>query len=278
MSAAQAEKARRFQALHAQGCFVLPNAWDAGSTRLLASLGYAAIATTSAGLAFSLGRRDGERAVAAAEALANAEAIVAATDLPVTADLEDGYALHPDGLAETIAAAAAAGLVGASIEDASYDFAAPIRPLAEARERVAAAVAAARALPWPFTVTARAENFLCGRPDLADTLARLKAYAEAGADVVYAPALPDLAAVRAVCAATDRPVNVLASGPLLKHSVGDLAAAGARRISIGGGFYRAAVGALLRAGREIAADGTFTALADATSFAEISALMPPRQP
>ena len=278
MSGSQAAKARRFRELHDSGSFVLPNAWDAGSTRMLAALGFPAIATTSAGLAFSLGRRDGERAVTLDDALANARAIVAATDLPVAADLEDGYAASLERLGDTIAAAAAAGLVGASIEDATYDPTAPIRPLAEARERVAAAVAAARRLPWPFTLTARAENFLCGRPDLADTIARLKAYAEAGADVVYAPALPDPDAVRAVCAAVDRPVNVLAAGPLLAASVGELAAAGARRISVGGGLYRAAAGALLRAGREIAAHGTFTALAEGASFAEISALMEPHQP
>jgi 2-methylisocitrate lyase-like PEP mutase family enzyme len=205
----QLRRARMFQALHGAGTFVVPNPWDAGTARLLPGLGYPALATTSAGLAFALGRGDGVNLLERDETLDNARAIVAATALPVSADLESGFGRTP---AETIRRAAAAGLVGGSIEDATGDPDRPIRPLAEAAERVAAAAEAAKALPFPFTLTARAENFLYGTADLDDTMARLQAYEAAGPDVLYAPALPDLDAVRAVVTGLDRPVNVRA-GP-----------------------------------------------------------------
>ena len=271
MTMSQDEKARRFRALHDRpGAFVIPNPWDAGSARMLAALGFEALATTSAGFAFSLGRRDG--AVTRDEALDHARSIVAAADLPVSADLENCFGDAPATVAETIRLAAATGLVGASVEDATGDASRPIYEFAAAVERVAAAVAAARALPFSFIVTARAENFLQGRRDLPDTIRRLEAFAAAGADVLYAPALPDLAAVSAVCAAVaPRPVNVLAGAPAF--TVANLAAAGVRRISLGGLLARAAYGAMLRAGREIAGAGTFAFAADAASFAEISGFM-----
>jgi 2-methylisocitrate lyase-like PEP mutase family enzyme len=273
----QAEKAARFRALHERpGAFVLPNPWDAGTARLLASLGFEALATTSAGLAFALGRRDMARAVTREEALANAREIVArAGELPVTADLEDGYEGTPEGVARTVRLAAEAGLVGCSVEDATYEAGRPIRDLGEAVERVAAAVEAARALPFPFTLTARAENFLNGRPDLGDTIRRLQAFEAAGADVLYAPGLPDLDAIRAVCSAVSRPVNVLVGGatPVLRPTVAELAEAGARRVSVGSALSRAALGAVLRAGREMAERGTFGFADEAVPFGEANRLM-----
>jgi 2-methylisocitrate lyase-like PEP mutase family enzyme len=201
----QRAKAERFRALHARlGAFVVPNPWDAGTARVLAALGFEALATTSAGLAFSLGRRDAEGALTRDETLANARAIVVATGLPVTADLEDGFGPRTEDCAETIHAAAAAGLVGGSIEDTTAEPARPIHDFALAVERVAAAAEAARSLPFPFVLTARAENFLFGRPDLDDTIRRLQAFGRAGADVLYAPGLPSLDAVRTVCAASGR--------------------------------------------------------------------------
>jgi 2-methylisocitrate lyase-like PEP mutase family enzyme len=271
MTMSQDDKARRFRALHDRsGAFVIPNPWDAGSARMVAALGFEALATTSAGFAFSLGRRDG--AVTRDEALGHARAIVAAADLPVSADLENCFGDEPETVAETIRLAAATGLVGASVEDATGDAGRPIYDAALAAERVAAAVAAARALAFPFIVTARAENFLHGRRDLPDTVRRLEAFAAAGADVLYAPGLPDLAAVSAVCkAVAPRPVNVLAGVP--SFTVANLAAAGVRRISLGGLLARAAYGAMLRAAREIAGAGTFGFAGDAASFAEISGFM-----
>lgn len=268
-AADQQERGTTFRALHGK-TFVIPNPWDAGSARLLAGLGFPALATTSAGLAFSLGRPDGANQLSRDEVLRNAADIVAATPLPVSADLESGFGDTPAEVAATITAAAGAGLVGGSVEDATGEPAAPIRPLAEAVARVAAAAEAARALPFAFTLTARAENFLYGRPDLPDTIARLRAFQDAGADVLYAPALPDLAAVRAVCAAVSRPVNVLA-GPRL--SVPELAGAGVARISLGSALHRASYGALVRAAREVAGDGTFTFAADAYGYAEANTFM-----
>jgi 2-methylisocitrate lyase-like PEP mutase family enzyme len=270
----QAQKGEAFGARHAWPVpFVVPNPWDAGSARILASLGFEALATTSAGLAFSLGRRDGQGLVSRAEALDNARAIVEATDLPVCADLENGFGDDSATVAETIRLAAGAGLVGASIEDASGDPAQPIYGFAQAVERVRAAVVAARALPFRFTLTARAENYLHGRPDLDDTLARLRAFADAGADVVYAPGLPDLSAIERVCAAVAPiPVNVLC-GSAPSFSVADLGAAGVRRISVGSAFARAALGGLLRAAREVRDAGTFEFAADAPAFGDVSALM-----
>ena len=242
-----AHKAEQFRSLHQDGCFTLPNAWDAGSARLLASLGFPAIATTSAGLAFMLGRRDGVTAVSRSDALANAADIVAATDLPVSADLEDGYGPTPEDCAATVRMAAAAGLCGCTIEDTTADPASPIHSFEHAVMRVRAAVAAARALPTPFVLTARAENFLHGRPDLDDTVRRLVAFAEAGADCLYAPALPDLAAIRTVVAAVaPKPVNVLIGPRDGMVSAERLADIGVRRISVGGVLARAAYGEMLR--------------------------------
>lgn len=265
------ERAERFRALHGTGCFVLPNAWDAGSARLLASLGPAALATTSAGAAWALGRRDG--AIGRAEAMANARAIMAGCDLPVSADLEDGYGASPGDCALTVREAAAAGLAGCTIEDTTGDPAAPIHGFDAALERVRAAVAAARAAPCPFVLTARAENFLHGRPDLDDTLRRLVAFAEAGADCLYAPGLPDLDAIRRVVAAVaPRPVNVLL-GPrsgLVPLEV--LAAAGVRRVSVGGAIARAAYGQALEQGRALLA-GDLPRFAAVPAHAAVNGLM-----
>lgn len=262
-----------FKALHEGPTFVMPNAWDAGSARLLSSLDVKALATTSAGYAFSRGKRDSFASLTRDEILANAAEIVAATDLPVSADLEDGFGAAPDDCAQTIRAASAVGLVGGSIEDATGDPAAPIHDFALAVDRVAAAADAARDLP--VLLTARAENFLWGRPDLGDTIRRLQAFSEAGADVLYAPGLPDLAAIRTVCAALDKPVNVVMglSGPTV--TVAQLADAGVQRISVGGSFARAALGALMRAAQEVLSEGTFSYAAEAMPDAKVAALMSP---
>lgn len=268
----QAAKAATFQALHARpGAFVIPNPWDAGTARILVALGFEALATTSAGLAFALGQRDGT--VGRAGTLANASAIIAETDLPVSADLENGFGHTPEHVAETIGLAAAAGLVGCSIEDASGDPAQPIYGFNHAIERIAAAVEAARALPFPFTLTARAENFLHGRADLDDTIRRLQAFERAGADVLYAPGLPSLDTVRAVCAAVSRPVNVLAGGSGATPSVAALAEVGVKRISLGSALSRAALGGFIRAAREIKESGTFGFAADAMPSAEANGFM-----
>src|SRR5215470_6611273 len=272
MTVSQSEKGKQFRALHdAARTFVIPNPWDVGTARILAALGFRALATTSAGFAFSRGRRDGEGLITRDEMLAHAGTIIEATDLPVSADLENGFADEPNAVAETIRMAAAAGLVGGSVEDSTGDPSRPIYDQAHAVERVAAAVETARSLPFPFVLVARAENFLHGRPDLDDTIRRLKAFAAAGADVLYAPGLPNLDAVKAVCAAVSpRPVNVLAG---TKFTVENLAAAGVRRISVGSALYRAALGAFLRAGREIADKGTFTFGEQAAPFAELNKFM-----
>jgi 2-methylisocitrate lyase-like PEP mutase family enzyme len=269
----QQEKAVSFVALHkAAGAFVIPNSWDAGSARILAAVGFEALATTSAGLAFALGRRDAEGLLSRDDALANAAVIVQATDLPVSADLEDGFGPRPEDVAETIRQAAAIGLVGCTIEDTTADPAHPIHGFSLSVERVSAAVEAAEALPFPFTLTARAENFLFGRPDLDDTIRRLRAFEDAGANVLYAPGLPDLDAIRAVCAAVSRPVNVIAGLAGNRYSVAELAGAGVKRISLGSTLARAALGALARAAREIRDHGTFDFTDDAMPFAEARAL------
>ncbi|WP_354434425.1 isocitrate lyase/PEP mutase family protein [Martelella mangrovi] len=253
----QQVKYRAFKALHeADGAFVIPNPWDAGSARLLANLGFKALATTSAGLAFSIGKRNSAAALTRGEVLANASAIVAATDLPVSADLENGFGASPEDCAETVRRAVETGLVGGSIEDASGDADDPIYAFDAAVERVrAAAEAAGKA---PFLLTARSENFLWGRPDLADTIRRLQAFEEAGADVLYAPGLPDLQAIRTVCSSVSRPVNVVMGlqGPLF--SVADLSHAGVKRISVGGSFARAALSGLKAAADEVMNAGTFS--------------------
>lgn len=274
MPLTQAEKAARFQALHRQpGAFVIPNPWDAGSARVLAGLGFSALATTSSGFAFSIGYRDGEGAFGRATALAHAKSIVEATDLPVSADLENGFGHAPEAAAETIRAAGGVGLAGGSIEDASGEAERPIYDFAQAVERVAAAVEAARSLPVPFMLTARAENFLHGRPDLDDTIRRLQAFAAAGADVLYAPGLPDIEAIRTVCAAVDKPVNVVMGLSGQFYSVAELADAGVKRISVGGSLARAALDGFLTAAREIAEQGTFDYARRAARFSEVAAFM-----
>lgn len=254
--ATQYEKAVRFRALHAgPDVFVIPNPWNAGSARVLAGLGFQALATSSSASANTLGRRDGH--VTREEALTMAHAIVMATDLPVAADLEKGFGDSPAVVAETIRLAAGAGLVGGSIEDATGDGRKPVYDLVRAAERVAAAAAAARALPFPFTLTARAENFVRDRPDLDDTIKRLQAFEKAGADVLFAPGLPDLAAVRAVCAAVSKPVNFMVGIKGKSFTVAELAAAGVRRISLSTSLYRAAMTGFLAAACEVKEKGTF---------------------
>ena len=273
----QSEKAERFRALHAQGCFIIANAWDAGSARILAHAGFAALATTSAGLAFMLGRKDGRAYVSRAEALANGADIVRATALPVSADLEDGYGPAPDDCAATVRLAAEAGLCGCTIEDSTADPADPIHGFDHAVARVRAAVAAARAAPHPFVLTARSENFLHGRPDLDDTVRRLVAFAEAGADCLYAPGLPSMDAIRTVVAAVaPRPVNVMASPRDGAVPLAVLAEAGVRRVSVGGVLARAAYGRLLEASRMLASGDIPGTLRGVPAHAEIEALMAER--
>lgn len=268
------EKAERFQALHREGCFLIANAWDAGSAKLLARQGFGALATTSAGLAFMLGRQDGVAAVTRADALDNARAIVEATSLPVSADLEDGYGGAAEDCAATVRAAAEAGLCGCTIEDTTGDAAAPLRGFDDAVARVRAAVAAARAAPHPFVLTARAENYLHGVPDLDDTIRRLVAFAAAGADCLYAPGLPDMAAIRAVVSAVaPRPVNVL-TGPgdgLVPLSV--LAAAGVRRVSVGGAVARGAYGRVIGMGRLLAEGDLPGAMRDVVPHGQLNGVM-----
>jgi 2-methylisocitrate lyase-like PEP mutase family enzyme len=272
MPTPQREQAERFRALHlGPGAFVIPNPWDAGSARLLAGLGFPALATSSGASAAILGRRDGQ--ITRDEALAQARAIVMATDLPVSADLEKGFGDAPAVVAETIGLAAAAGLVGASIEDATGDPAQPLFDLDFAAERVAAAAQAARALPFPFTLTARTENFLRGHPDLADTIRRLQAFEQAGADVLFAPGLPDLESVRAVCAAVSRPVNFMVGIRGQSFTLAELEAAGVRRVSLATSLYRAAMTGLLEAAREVQATGTFGFLDHAVTTPELIGLM-----
>ncbi|MCB1478608.1 MAG: isocitrate lyase/phosphoenolpyruvate mutase family protein [Rhodobiaceae bacterium] len=268
----QREKFERFKALHIRDrAFVIPNPWDAGSARILCSMGFEALATTSAGYAFSVGRRDSFAGLSRDEILANASAIVAATDLPVSADLEDGFGPDPETCAETIVMASKTGLVGGSIEDATGDPDDPIFEMEAAVERVAAAAEAARDLP--FLLTARAENYLWGRPDLADTIRRLQVFSDAGADVLYAPGLPDIDAIRTVCREVDKPVNVVMGLQGGSYSVYELTEAGVSRISVGGSFARAALGALKRAAEEVLEKGTFTYAADAIPDSVVSALM-----
>ncbi len=289
MSVSQTDKAKTFRALHklpatsgapveasGPGTFIIPNPWDAGTARILAGLGFEALATTSSGFAFSLGRRDG--AVTREEVLAHCHSIADAVDVPVAADLENCFGDDPKSVAETIRLAGATGIVGGSVEDFSGDDSTPIYDQNLAVERVAAAVEAARALPFPFTLTARAENFLHGRADLNDTIARLEAFAEAGADVLFAPGLPNLGAIKAVCAAVaPHPVNVLTGIKGLSFSVADLGAAGVRRISLGGVLARVAFGALIGAAQEMKEKGTFAFVEQAAPSAQVSGFMTPKK-
>jgi len=275
MRPTQDEKGRRFVALHARsGAFLIPNPWDAGTARILEHAGFEALATTSAGLAFSLGKRDGVRAVTRDETIANAKAIVDATDLPVAADLENGFGDSPETVAETIRLAGeVAGLVGGSIEDATGDAHRPIYDFPHAVERVAAAAEAARALPFPFVLVGRAENHLNGRPDLEDTIRRLQAFDAAGADALYAPGLTNAEDIRLVCAAVRKPVNVVMGLAGRSFSVAELAAMGVRRISVGSALSRVALAAVMSAGREMKEQGTFRFAEAAVRFAEANQLM-----
>ncbi|HEY4040246.1 MAG TPA: isocitrate lyase/phosphoenolpyruvate mutase family protein [Rhodopila sp.] len=268
----QSDKAGTFRALHeARESFVIANAWDAGSARILASLGFKALATSSGACAGVLGRRDGM--VTRDEALAHCKAIVDATDLPVSADLEKGFGDSPQAAAESIRLAAGIGLVGASIEDATGDPARPLFDPGQARDRVAAAVQAARSLPFPFTLTARTENYLRGKNDLDDTIQRLRSFEAAGADVLMAPGLPDIEAVQAVCAALSRPVNFMAGIKGKSFTVATLSAAGVRRISLATSLYRAAMSGLLNAAREVAEHGTFGYLDETLATPTLNAFM-----
>jgi 2-methylisocitrate lyase-like PEP mutase family enzyme len=266
------QKYQAFRVLHERsGAFVIPNPWNAGTARILTALGFEALATTSAGYAFAVGRRDSAAGLTRDEILENAKAIAEATHLPVSADLEDGFGRSPEVCAATVRLASAAGLVGGSIEDATGDPKDPIYEFPLAVERVAAAAKAAHG--YPFMLTARAENFLHGRPDLDDTVQRLQAFAEAGADVLYAPGLPGLEAIREVCASVSKPVNVVMGLKGATFSVAELAAVGVKRISVGGAFARAALGAFVRAAREVKDKGTFTFAADALPHAEAGSYM-----
>jgi 2-methylisocitrate lyase-like PEP mutase family enzyme len=250
----QVEKASRFLALHhAPGPLLIPNPWDAGSAKLLASLGFEALATTSSGFAATVGRFDGS--VTQEEAIAHSAGIVAATDLPVSADLENGFADDSAGVADTLTRALGAGLAGCSVEDFSGREDSPIYELELARERIVAAAEVAHAGPVHLVLTARAENYLHGRPDLADTIARLQAYQEAGADVLYAPGLRDLEDIRMVVSAVDLPVNVLARPGA--PTVAELASIGVSRVSVGGAFAFNALGALVEAASELRDHGTY---------------------
>lgn len=272
--ATQTEKAERFRALHARNsAFIIPNPWDPGSARMLQGLGFEALATTSAGYANAIGRLDGQ--VSLDEMLQHCRELCAATDLPVSADMENGYADDPVKAAHTVKLGAQAGLVGCSIEDYSGDSAKGVKGIydfQQAVERVHAAVEMARSLGFPFTLTARAENLLRGVDDMDDTIRRLQAFEKAGADVLYAPALTTLEQVRLVTGALKKPVNVLA--PMVKGAtLAQLSEAGARRLSVGGSLARAATTAFLRAGKEMRDQGSFNWTSDLASGAEISKLL-----
>lgn len=272
MTSSQIDKANRFRTLHQDpGFFVIANAWDAGSARILAGLGFQALATSSGASAGVLGRRDGM--VTRREALDHARAIVEATDLPVSADLEKGFDDAPEGVAETIRLAATTGLVGCTIEDYTGNPQNPLYRLDHAKERVAAAAEAARKLPFPFILTARAEGFLRGNPDLDDTIARLHAFEAVGADVLMAPGLPDLAAVRTVCAALSRPFNFMAGVKGRSFSTAELARAGVKRISLATSLYRAAMSGLVNAAREAKDQGTFGYVDSSMTTPELNGFM-----
>jgi 2-methylisocitrate lyase-like PEP mutase family enzyme len=267
----QAKMGKLFRELHHRDhAFIIPNPWDIGTARLLQMLGFEALATTSAGFAYTIGKPDG--AVTRDEMLHHAGALVAAMDLPVSADMENGYADEPARVAETVRLAAGAGLAGCSIEDVGSDRAKGPYDLALAKERVRAASEAAHALPFPFTLTARAENFIIGRPDLHDTIARLQAFQEAGADVLFAPGLKSKEDIQAVVRSVDRPVNVIMGLQGVQLSLADLSAIGVKRISVGSALSRAALGAFLRAAHELKEQGTFTFAEDAPKYAELNTM------
>lgn len=267
----QAEKGSAFRALHERaGAFIIPNPWDAGTARLLAQLGFEAMATTSAGYAFSVGRQDST--IGRDETLTHVAEIVSATDLPVSADLENGFGDDPETVAETIRLAAKAGLAGCSIEDLSGRGDGAVYDIKHAADRVRAAVEVVRNLPFCFTLTARAENYLVGRPDLEDTIERLQAYQQAGADVLYAPGLRGKDDIAAVVSSVDRPVNVIMGLQGAQLSLAELSAIGVKRVSVGSALSRAALGAFLRAAREMREHGTFGFAEEAVSYKDISAM------
>jgi 2-methylisocitrate lyase-like PEP mutase family enzyme len=272
MSPSQIEKAVRFRTLHGgPGVFVIPNPWDVGSARVLAGLGFAALATSSAASACAVGRRD--HRLTRDEALAHARMIVDAADLPVSADLGNGFGGAPEVVAETVRLAAGVGLVGCTIEDATGNQVSPLYDFEMAVERIAAAAEVAHALPFPFMLTARAHNFLYANPKLDDTISRLQAFEKAGADVLFAPGLPDLASVREVCAALSKPFNFMVGIKGKSFSVGELAAAGVRRISLATALYRAAMTGLLDAANEIKNTGQFSFLDQSVTTAELNEIM-----
>jgi 2-methylisocitrate lyase-like PEP mutase family enzyme len=273
MSVTQSEKSLRFQELHhREGAFLLPNAWDAGSARILAGLGFEALATSSGAAAATFGRRDGK--LTRDEALTSVQAIVNATDLPVSGDLENGFGDGPDTVAETVRMAAEVGLAGCSIEDSTGDKNRPLYDIQFAADRIAAAVRVAKSLPFHFTLTARAENFVRGKPDLDDTIQRLLAYEKAGADVLFAPALPNLGSVRAVCSAVSRPVNFMVTIRGKSFSVTELVKSGVKRISFASSLYRAAMTGLLEAASEVQQSGTFGYLDKAMTSVELYRFLP----
>ncbi len=263
----QAGKGQIFLALHErEGAFIIPNPWDVGTARMLARVGFEALATTSAGYAFSAGQRD--NTISREQMMTHVAEIAQATDLPVSGDLENGYGDSPETVAETIKLAAQAGLVGASIEDMARDRS--IYDLELAVERVQAAAEAAHSLSFPFTLTARAENYLVGRPDLKDTITKLQAYQEAGADVLYAPGLTSKDDIVSVLCSVDRPVNVVMGLQGVQLTVAELSEIGVKRISVGSALTRAAYGAFLHAAREMKTNGTFAFADEAASYQEIS--------
>ncbi|HTS25831.1 MAG TPA: isocitrate lyase/phosphoenolpyruvate mutase family protein [Bryobacteraceae bacterium] len=272
MSPSQTEKAFRFQALHeGSGVFIIPNPWDYVSARLLAGLGFSALATSSAASANAIGKRDGQ--LTREQALSHAREIVEATGLPVSADLEKGFGDAPEAVAETVRLAAETGLVGCTIEDATGNPEHPLYDLPLAEERIAAAAEAARKLPFPFLLTARAHNLLFAEPSLEETVRRLTAYEKAGADVLFAPGLPDIAAVRTVCGAVSKPVNFMAGIKGKSFPVSELAAAGVRRISLATSLYRAAMTALIDAAREVKDGGQFGFVERSVTTPELAKLM-----
>jgi 2-methylisocitrate lyase-like PEP mutase family enzyme len=268
----QAEKGCAFRDLHMRsGAFIIPNPWDIGSAKLLERTGFEALATTSVGYAFSIGRRDHQ--VSRDQMIAHATALAAATDLPLSADLENGFGDDPETVAETIRMAAGAGLAGCSIEDSSNRADDPIYLHEHAVERIGAAVEAVRALSFPFTLTARAENYLHGRRDLEDTVGRLQAYQEAGADVLYAPGMTDMQDIATLVRSVDRPVNVLAGMQGVQLGMAALSGIGVKRVSVGGALSRVALGAFLRAAREMKEQGTFSFVNEPVSSRDISDML-----
>jgi len=278
MTATVTSRAEAFRDLHAgPELFVIPNPWDQGTARVLAGMGAKALATTSAGLAYTLGRRDGEGAISREEALDHTKQLIDAVDIPVSADFENGFADDPADIAETIRLAAEIGLAGASIEDATGNPVNPIYPFDLAVERIAAAVEVVRGLGRPFMLTARSENLLHGISDLDDTFQRLKAFQDVGADVLYAPGLRRISDIRDFCTGLDRPINVLASLPNAGLNLADLQSAGVRRVSVGSTMARAAMGAMIGAFDEMMADGTFTFADKAPGFAALDSFMTTQQ-